>query len=108
MALTAALSVTSHSCDLISPPNSRDAIERLLHRLAALVDGEDLGALLREQHGGGAAVAPARADAAGAGDQRHLVLQAVRPWRGPSCDYCEPASPSFFTSVLHFSVSDLM
>ena len=55
-----------------------DAFERLLHRLGALVDGEDLGALAREQHGGGPAIAPAGPDAAGAGHQRHLVLQ-------PSC-----------------------
>ena len=83
-----------------------DAIERLLHRLAVLVDGKDLGALAREQHGGGAAVAPAGADAAGAGDQRHLVLKPSGHWK--SMRYCEPFRPSFSTSEPHFARSDLM
>ena len=75
-----------------------------LHRLAALVGGEDLGALLREAHRGGAAVAPARTDAARAGDQRDLALQTS----GHEKSYCEPRRPILSTSAPHFTRSDLM
>src|SRR5262249_4807082 len=40
------------------------------------VDGEDFRAFLGKAHGRGAAIAPARPDAAGPGDDRNLVLQA--------------------------------
>ena len=40
------------------------------------IGGENLGAFLGETHAGGAAVAPAGADAAGAGDERDAILQA--------------------------------
>ena len=49
-----------------------DARDSLGHRLRVLVDGKNLGAFAREQHRGGAAIAPAGADAPGAADQRHF------------------------------------
>ena len=52
-----------------------DARHRLRHRIRILVDGKNLGALAREQHRRGAAVAPARADTAGAADQRYFARQ---------------------------------
>ena len=40
-----------------------DTRHRLGHRFRVLVDGEDFGALAREQNRGGTAIAPARSDA---------------------------------------------
>jgi hypothetical protein len=51
------------------------ARDGLAHRLGIAVDRENPGAFPGEDHRGGAAIAPARSDAAGAGDQRHLALQ---------------------------------
>ena len=75
MAATEALSVTSHCLH-------DDLAARRLHPLDGLgraveiaVDGENLGAFLGEAHAGGAAVAPAGPDAAGAGDDGDLALQ---------------------------------
>jgi hypothetical protein len=47
----------------------------LVRGLEVAIDAEHLGALAREQHRGRLAVAPARPDRPGAGDQRDLVLQ---------------------------------
>ena len=53
----------------------------------AQIDPEHLRPFAREQHGRGLAVAPARPDRAGAGDQRHPVLETLAhaaPARSPS------------------------
>ena len=52
-----------------------DARDGLAHRLGIAIDRENPGAFASENHSGRAAVAPSRADAAGAGDERHLALQ---------------------------------
>ena len=54
-----------------------DARHRLGHGVGVLIDGEDLGALAREQNRGGAAIAPAGSDAAGPGDQRDFAFDAT-------------------------------
>ena len=69
------------------------------------VDRENLGAFLGEAHAGGAAVAPAGPDAAGAGDDGDACPANVRswfwpPWPGRSCRSgrsaadCRPAAPA--------------
>ncbi len=55
-----------------------DARDRLGHRVGVLVDGKDLGALAREQHRGGAAIAPAGPDTARPDDQRDFSLDTPR------------------------------
>src|SRR5580700_1353897 len=55
-----------------------DARDRLRHRIGILVDGKNLGALAREQHRRGAAVAPARPNTAGAADQRYFSFESSR------------------------------
>ena len=47
----------------------------LVGRREVEVDREYVGPLAREQHGGRLAIAPARADRARAGDQRHLAVE---------------------------------
>ena len=51
------------------------ALDRLGDAVEIAVDGENLGAFLGKAHAGGAAVAPAGADAAGAGDDGDPALQ---------------------------------
>src|SRR5581483_1216646 len=52
-------------------------LQRLLDRIEIAVDREHLGAFLGEAHCGGPAVAPAGADAAGAGDNRYFTRQPI-------------------------------
>src|SRR6185437_323486 len=51
------------------------AFDGFLRAVGIAVHREDFRAFLREADGGGAAVAPARADAAGPGDDGNAVLQ---------------------------------
>ena len=51
------------------------ALDRLGGAVEIAVDRENLGAFLGEAHAGGAAIAPAGPDAAGAGDDGDLALQ---------------------------------
>ena len=60
-----------------------DARHRLRHRIRGLVDGEDFRALAREQHGRGAAIAPAWPDATGPGNDRDFSLHPSRHRRPP-------------------------
>ena len=55
----------------------RRLLDRLAHAVEIAVDRENLRAFLREAHGAGAAIAPARADAAGAGDDRDFAVQPI-------------------------------
>src|SRR5204863_6685160 len=55
-----------------------DARHGFNHRVRVLVDSEDFGAFMREQHRGGAAVTPARPDASGSDNQRDLALDPSR------------------------------
>jgi hypothetical protein len=55
-----------------------DALKRLDHRVRVFIDSEDFGALAREQNRGGAAVAPARANAPRPDNQRNLALNPSR------------------------------
>ena len=55
-----------------------DARDCLGHGVGILVDGKNPRALAREQYRGGTAIAPARPDAAGPGDQRNFSLYASR------------------------------
>ena len=56
--------------------NGFHAFDRLGGAVEITVDAENLGAFLGKAHRGGAAVAPAGTDAAGAGDNRNASLQA--------------------------------
>ena len=78
MAATEALSVTSHCMQHDLAARRLHALDGLRGAVEIAVDGENLGAFLGEAHAGGAAIAPAGADAAGAGDDRDLVLASVR------------------------------
>ena len=77
MAATAAASVTSQRWVAISPPAAPDPGHGLGHRAGSQVGREDSRALFGEAHAGGAAVAPARPDAAGARDEGDLARGAV-------------------------------
>jgi hypothetical protein len=54
-----------------------DALRRLVHAPRLAVGAHHLRALLREAAGHGPAVAPARADRTGAGDEHHLAGEAA-------------------------------
>ena len=75
MAATEALSVTSHCCSDDVAADGLHALDRLGGAVEIAVDRENLGAFLGKAHAGGAPVAPAGADAAGAGDDGDAALQ---------------------------------
>jgi hypothetical protein len=66
-----------------APAFSGDDLGRLVGRCLADVHAGDLSAFAREQRGGRLAIAPARADGAGAEDDRDLVLDASRHLASP-------------------------
>ena len=55
--------------------DARGLVHGFSERGGVAIDGKDLGAFFHEAHGGGAAIAPARADRAGAADDGDLVLK---------------------------------
>ena len=55
-----------------------DPRDRLGHRVGILVDGKDFGAFAGEQDRGGPAVAPARPNAAGPGNERDFSFDPSR------------------------------
>ena len=67
--------------DLAVVANAR---HRLRHGVGILVNGKDFRALAREQHRGGAAIAPAGPNAACPGDERDLSGNASRHEAFPS------------------------
>ena len=79
IAATWALSVTSQVWVTISHAELARASNRLLHGFGAWVDREHLGALLGEDDGGGAAIAPPGPTQPAPVMMRDLVLEAVRP-----------------------------